>query len=112
MVDIYCLKDPDTGEVFYVGQTNMPFQYRLNGHIKDAERSNSKKSVWIDGLIAQNKLPIIDAVEQCSDEESNTREKYWIQHYREANPSLTNANGAGSGNHKRPRFSVFADDDQ
>lgn len=96
-VHIYVLKDPETGEVRYVGKTKQTLRIRLRGHLSD-KRINHR-SCWIKSLKTRNLIPIMESIELVSDEAWQEREKYWIQHYKELGAKLVNGNDGGTGGH-------------
>jgi len=81
---IYKLYSNENDE-FYIGSTKKLAHIRLREHIKDAERSQSKKAKWI----IQNKcvvnISIIDYVEYETIKTLYERETYWIH---KLNPTL------------------------
>lgn len=91
---IYILKHPDTGDVFYVGQTNQDLGKRLYGHLHDGV--NEDKTDYIQSLIKEGKEPIIESVEviqtTCYIDKYavNEREIYWIKFFKEKGCLLTN----------------------
>lgn len=99
-VHIYVLKDPETGEVRYVGKTKRSLKVRLKGHLKD--KSKNYKCAWIYSLKTRNLLPTIESIERTSDESWQEREMYWIQYYKELRARLTNSNRGGAGAHNPP----------
>src|ERR1700722_803048 len=67
---VYTLSDPDTESIFYVGVTKRPLKARLYNHIYDAQnlagKVASRKDVKILALLADNKQPIIEQIEELS----------------------------------------------
>lgn len=99
MTNIYCLKDPATDEVCYVGQTVGPIEKRLRAHVLSSRQETSKKSLWIQALTSKGMTPCIETIEQCPDDQANEREYHWIMHHYSINPALTN----GTVGDRRPR---------
>lgn len=84
---IYVLKDPETLQVRYVGQS-YNVRYRANRHVHDALRKRDQghslllKDAWLIGLNDRNLWPIHEAI--CSattKDEIDRLEIYWIDHY-------------------------------
>ncbi len=70
-------------EDFYIGSTKKLAHIRLREHIKDAERSPSKKANWINKCNVN--ICILDYVEYETINELYERERYWIH---KLNPTL------------------------
>lgn len=73
----------DINSKIYIGKTNDTIEKRWKIHIKDStKRINSEKRPL---YLAMNKYGIehfhIEEIEQCDDELSSEREKYWISYY-------------------------------
>lgn len=85
MTKIYKLIDPDTQEIKYIGKTIDPLILRLAGHITEIRRKRSInfKNDWVKSLVLQDKMPIIELIEECEDNIAAEREKYWIYHYKD-----------------------------
>lgn len=94
---IYCLKDPETNEIRYIGKTASPLYKRLSSHYRD--KKHSYKTHWISSLKNKNLKPIIELVEECTENNWIEREKYWIAYYRERF-NLTNYLDGGQGQQK------------
>lgn len=89
MYKIYVLKDPNTGNVRYVGMTKKTLEQRLAGHIR--ETGNGDKYEWINGLRETGQSPIIELIEKGANEnKAITRERFWIDHYLQAGCDLLN----------------------
>jgi hypothetical protein len=92
---IYCLKNPISNEIFYIGQTMKDLEERLDGHISDKD-TNKPKCEYIQNLISQGNRPIIEAIETikgtCYIDKMavNEREIYWIKHYKAIGCNLLN----------------------
>lgn len=85
---IYCLKDPYTLEVKYIGSTKNALRKRLNGHY--SQRNHVKKYRWLKHLSRQNKRAIIETLELVDRLQVKRREFYWVQHYKKMGCSLFN----------------------
>lgn len=105
---IYVLRNPDTNEIFYVGQTVKSLQERLNGHLS-CDGSNKPKNDYIKSLLLDGKRPIIEEIETihgtCYRDKLalNEREIYWIKYYKSIGCRLLNA-AATSPNAKCNEF--------
>lgn len=92
---IYILKNPITGEVFYVGQTMQDLQTRLSGHIGETG-ANREKIHYIKEIIEQGQRPTIHEVETihttCYIDKASVheRENYWIKYYKGIGCKLLN----------------------
>lgn len=92
---IYVLKDPNTKNIRYVGQTN-DIKRRFNRHLNNSKSfyDNRHISNWIRSL---TNPPIIETIEICKYENRNVREKYWIDYYLKQGNNLCNSSYGGSG---------------
>lgn len=91
---IYCLKDPRTLEIRYIGVTTNTLGQRLSQHIHDSKkREFTHKSKWINELRKLELKPSIDLVETCTNNNWEDREKYWISKIS----NLTNTHLGGKG---------------
>lgn len=98
---IYCLVNPVTEEIFYIGATKTSLMERLQKHYWDltsyqkGKRGYNKRFEYLENL-----LPIyasIGLIEEVKLEELDKKEKYWINYYKELNPNLTNTTVGGKG---------------
>ena len=101
MISIYLLKNPISGEVFYIGQTSQKYpKTRLNQHCNHALRgygNNHKKSAYIKRILAKGSKPILQVIDTCS---NNDRiyphvERYWINCYKCLGCKLLNLTAGG-----------------
>ncbi len=87
---IYGLVCPVQNKVMYVGKS-VNANTRLRQHISEARRiCLTRKDEWLRELCELNLEPSMMILEECTDEESNQREHYWISHYRLENAELKN----------------------
>ncbi len=105
MINIYALYDPREPEKLrYVGKTKMILRKRLQAHIDEAKGSGKSykkrthKINWINSLLVQGIKPEIKLVEECLEEEWESKEKYFIKKYRELFPLTNTHEGGYSGN--------------
>lgn len=89
---IYCLKNPDTLEIRYVGVTTLKLNQRLSQH-KCAAFTTKAQTHCAKWIRSMKKAPIIELIEICTGENWEEREKYWISYYN----NLTNINPGGKG---------------
>lgn len=92
---VYCLIDPESMKPRYVGQTIKSLKYRLNEHIQDSKRSRCHNANWIKSILKKELRPIIEMVEECDNKDLNSREIYYIKHFRDNGVILTNSNDGG-----------------
>lgn len=97
---IYTLADPDTKEIKYVGKTKKSLLYRLQQHIYEAFRYKSYKASWIKSLLQENKIPIIELLDETN-EDWQSLEMYWITQMRSWGFHLVNMTDGGDGNHNQ-----------
>lgn len=97
---IYCLRDPETQLIRYVGKANDP-QIRLVRHLR--EKYKSYKNAWLTSLKARGLVPELEIIEEVLVSQWQTRERYWIAYYREQGVPLTNDTDGGDGVHGRKR---------
>ena len=95
---IYCLVDPFTSEIRYIGKTRQKLEVRLNKHIQYAKKNNIHVSNWIKTLLAKNSIPIIKIIEELSDNiDWRDKEIYYINLYKSLGCDLTNLTNGGEG---------------
>ena len=65
----YCIKNPETGEIVYIGQTK-DFERRKARHLTaNAERPKIKTvniKTWLFDTLATGRMPVIEALEECT----------------------------------------------
>ena len=93
---IYILRHPETFKIKYVGKTNnIKRRFAQHKSKKCLEKTGSKKlASWILKLISNSMLPIMEIIEECTDNWAE-RERYWISYY--ANSDLCNLSEGGEG---------------
>ena len=95
---IYTLSHPVTNEVRYIGKT-INIKRRYKQHLYD-KRTKSYKCSWIISLRDIGLKPIMNIIEECTDENWEDRERYWIKQY----DNLTNTKEGGNGGNDYKRF--------
>lgn len=102
---IYVLKEPDTGEIRYVGKSDNPKQ-RFGLHLRN--RGRSHKIHWIQNLLSKGLKPDLEIIDEVSFEEWEQWEVAWIEYFRELGSQLTNTSPGGGGSgllgEKHPMF--------
>lgn len=99
---IYVLRDPRDSSIRYVGKTINPDK-RLKGHIWESSKTNTHKANWIKSLLSIGLKPTIKVIEECSDNEWEEKEKYYIALYKEQyGKLLTNGTSGGEGGITKP----------
>jgi len=92
---IYVLRNPITEEIFYVGQTKMPLEVRLSGHISETG-ANREKIHYIQAILETGQKPIIEPIETIATKcyidtmAVNEREIYWIRYHKSLGCNLLN----------------------
>ena len=99
---IYFLQNPNTGEIFYVGATQCSLNNRLRTHyqhLREFERGLRKENSRYRYLqnLRPDKAKIVLLETVYSKEKLDEREIFYISHFRELNPNLTNMTNGGSG---------------
>lgn len=88
------LKDPDTLLPRYIGVTSVSLSARLSHHKWESRKlPGTHKRNWIKSLLKVGKIPIIQLIEECSEDNWEEREMYWIRYYS----NLTNNHIGGAG---------------
>jgi len=95
---IYCLIDPITNEIRYIGQTLQTLQKRLIKHHSDCERLNTHVNYWLRSLKNNGQRAIIQLIEECSIETIDELEIDYIKKYKENGHRLTNISEGGQKN--------------
>lgn len=102
-VHIYCLSDPETGMIRYVGKTHLK-KNRYSAHCND--KSSSHKANWIRGLLSRGVYPVmedLEVIENSNDEDWQEAERFWIEYLRFLGFKLCNSESGGLGGKKLNR---------
>jgi hypothetical protein len=94
---IYCLRDPDTRAVRYIGATKQTLAKRLSVHLALCHRTTTSCARWLRGLLAGGKRPVIERIEGPVDDWQEA-ERRWIAQYRPI-ADLLNQTDGGMGCH-------------
>lgn len=91
---IYCLIDPITHDVRYIGKADNPYE-RLRRHFND--KCHSHKTHWLGSLFRKGLKPEWTILEKCDSAVWQEREMYWIAFGRKIGWPLTNLTDGGDG---------------
>ena len=99
MIGVYCLIDPNTLEIRYVGQSN-DIRRRYLDHITHSHLRDSHSKRWIRKLLRIKCEPILHVI--CNFEIYDKKlldecEKYWIFYFKALGCKLCNLTDGGSG---------------
>jgi hypothetical protein len=86
---IYCLRDPLTEEIRYVGKSDNPDR-RLLQHIRESANNKYPKDRWINSLLTRGLRPILEILEEIPTSKWQTSEKKWIKNLKQAGTNLLN----------------------
>ena len=91
---IYALICPEEGIIKYIGKTK-DLRLRLQGHINYALQKShlNGKHEWIRTLYTKNLKPVMQILEQCTDETWQEREAYWISFYAKTHTLFNKTSG-------------------
>lgn len=93
-IKIYGLFDPRNPKIIrYVGKTKMSLRKRLQAHLDESrsKKHGTYKINWVNSLLHQNIKPEIRILEECTIDNWQEREKYWISKL----DNLTNSTEGG-----------------
>ena len=86
---IYCIKNPFTFKIVYIGKTKNELYVRLLQHFHEAFHKKREygyiKQKWFEKYAINGVFPIIELLEETAIDLADVREKFWIQKY---NPIL------------------------
>ena len=75
---IYCLKDPNTKIIRYIGQTIQDVELRLRQHMWYSTKHKNHLGNWLNSL---DNNPLLNIIEKCDYNKLDERELYWISYY-------------------------------
>lgn len=95
---LYCLIDPNTNKIRYIGYTTKTLEHRLKSHIASSKSNdkNTHRGKWITKLSKENKIPIIKELVKVPFEKRKLLEIELIKHYKQF-CKLTNGTKGGDG---------------
>jgi surface antigen len=106
MAYIYCLVDPISNELRYVGYTAKTLEWRLETHWRERKRSSTHKNNWIKSLWDEYGVkPNIICLEEVSVSEWEEAENFWINYFNFIGSDLTNGTVGGLGRKKGSKLS-------
>lgn len=91
---IYVLKDPETGEVRYVGKSNDPPR-RLRRHCFRAPRESFRSARWVSSVLSRGFWPTLEIIDEVAESEWPQWEAAYIQFFRESGCELVNGTDGG-----------------
>ena len=93
-VFIYSLSDPRTKEIRYIGKSRNP-RNRLRDHISYCRTEHTHKSCWILGLVKRGLAPVMEIVDETTEELWAPLEAAYIQFFRDQGCRLVNSTDGG-----------------
>lgn len=93
---IYALKEPDTGEIRYIGKANDP-EYRFRKHLNRASVGKYYSSYWINSLLKRSLQPTLEILDEVPYEFWPQWEVAYIEFFRESGCKLVNLGFGGEG---------------
>jgi hypothetical protein len=106
---IYCLINPITGVIFYVGCSCQNLSFRLQCHINEYtperihDRPSPKQSV-IQEILAAGKKPTIEVLEKVNTADAKDAEQRWIKKLTSEGVVLTNFEVTGKWPYKNSKL--------
>ena len=85
---IYGLRCPKTDDYKYIGKSSSGIQ-RAQAHLTYSH--NESVNHWVAELREQGFCPLIDVIEECSEEDLQVKEQFWIQFYTDSGCKLMNS---------------------
>lgn len=98
-VFIYVLREPDTGEIRYIGQTKRLPSNRLGEHVSRARKKSERchRISWIQSLIARGLKPVLEILDKVPEDLGVSAEMGYIYFYRGQGCNLVNGTPGGDG---------------
>lgn len=98
---VYYLQNPITSEIFYVGATEISLKNRLRTHyqhLTEAKKGLRKMNKRYEYLINLKEVKAtIHLLEIVTEGNLEEKEMFYIKHFRDINPNLTNMTNGGPG---------------
>lgn len=85
---IYGLRCPKTDDYKYIGKSSSGIQ-RAQAHLTYSH--NESVNHWVAELREQGFCPLIDVIEECSEEDLQIKEQFWIQYFTARGCKLMNS---------------------
>ena len=85
---IYGLRCPKTDDYRYIGKSSSGL-HRANAHLTYSH--NESVNHWVAELREQGLCPLVDILEECSEEDLQLKERFWIQFYADKGCKLMNS---------------------
>lgn len=96
-VYIYGLWDCRDGRLRYIGKT-INLKARLRRHLTDYDRGKiTHCTTWIKGLLNENLEPMMEILEECTEDNWQEAERAWISEARKFGLNLVNMVDGGTG---------------
>jgi len=93
---IYALKEPDTGEIRYVGKSDSPKE-RFKQHVREAKKGGTHNRTWILSLQKLGLLPVLEVLDSVPSVEWDFWEREYIRLFKALGFRLTNTTEGGDG---------------
>lgn len=93
---IYALKDPDSGEVRYIGKAGNPSN-RLKEHLRETKKATHHRANWVRSLLKRGVAPVLEVVDEVSLDDWKAAEAAYIEFYKENGAPLVNTVSGGMG---------------
>lgn len=93
---IYVIENPISQQVVYVGQTTVG-QRRFKAHLYSIKKAVTPIQKFLKKYISINLNPVFKIIEYVDAGNINSREMFWIEHYKSINPNLLNLTIGGEG---------------
>lgn len=95
-VFIYALKDPDTGQIRYVGMSENP-ERRFHKHLLECKREKNHRACWIRRLQQGNLRPGLAVLDEVPESEWQQWEVAYIDYFKSCGCDLVNSTPGGDG---------------
>lgn len=93
---IYCLREPDTGAIRYVGKSDNP-KKRFSEHFRSKERCH--RTNWFKSLVERGLKPILEVIDEVPEVYWQQLEIAYVEFFHESGCNLVNGNAGGKGGH-------------
>lgn len=96
---IYCLRHPESNNIFYIGMTIKELNERLNAHIMITTQSNKRRVDYIRNLVSNGQVPVIELLESVKGSSmadkiyASQREQFWIKICSDLGMRILNVKG-------------------